>query len=189
MIGWLRGTVRDVDRSSIVVAAGGIGYQVGVIAPLMSAFRPGQLVELWVRTIVRADAIALFGFLEREEREAFDALIGVSGVGPHLALAILSALRPQELWEAVASEDVGRLTAVSGVGHKIARRLALELGPRARAERGHEVHEATARSADLRAALVELGFRAGEIESVVGRCPAELDLESQLRWALRELAR
>lgn len=188
MIGWLRGEVLAAGTSPVVIAAGGVGYEVAVPAPLAAWLEEGSIAEVWVRTVVRADAIVLYGFGSPADREAFDALCGVSGIGPQLALGILGTLGVEELWGAVAGEDVGRLTSVSGVGPKTAKRVVLELSPRARRLLAGSSSQ-PAESDDLRAALRELGFRAAEVDSVVDRCPSELDLDERLRWALRELAR
>jgi len=191
VIGWLRGHVITAVSSPLVVACGDVGYEVHVPTSVLVGVERGAQIELWVRTLVRTDAIVLYGFRSQEERTCFDALLGVSGVGPQLALAIVGSLEVADLWSAIASEDVGRLTRVNGVGPKTARRVVLELGPRARGFVAVEpvVIGGTSIDTDARAALLGLGFRAKEVEAVLARCPAELDLEDRLRWALRELGR
>lgn len=189
MIGWLRGRVASAGRSPVLIDVGGVGYEVHVTTPWANLLHRGEDCELWVRTVVRADAIVLYGFGSHAEREAFDALIGVSGVGPQLALGILGGLDSDELWGAIASEDLGRLTSITGVGPKTAKRVVLELAPTARRLAPASAAAVNPGAAQLRAALGELGFRPGEIDVVVGRCPSDLDFEAQVRWALKELAR
>ncbi len=136
MIGSLRGTLSEVvlgeTSAELVVDVGGVGYVVEV-APRLAAElgRPGSPVALAVHTHVREGAISLFGFAGPGERRAFELLIGAHGVGPALALAILSTFTPDALARALAAEDVDSLVLVPGVGRKTAARLVVELAPRA----------------------------------------------------------
>lgn len=189
MIGWLHGRVASAGRSPVVIDVAGVGYEVHVTAPWATLLRRDDECELWIRTIVRADAIVLYGFASQAEREAFDALIGVSGVGPQLALGILGGIEGDELWTAIATEDLGRLTTIAGVGPKTAKRVVLELAPTAKRLAPVAGVPMSQEVSALRTALGELGFRPGEIDAVVRRCPSDLDFEAQVRWALKELAR
>ena len=136
MIGSLRGTlVERVQRSDhqaeLLLEAGGVGYR--VLVPGASAARAGEVGGpsfLWVHTHVREDALVLYGFPSREERDCFEILLGAHGVGPAVAVAIMSVLSPAALRRAILGGDSGALTLVPGIGHKTAARLVLDLGPR-----------------------------------------------------------
>jgi holliday junction DNA helicase RuvA len=126
MIGRLRGRLLEKEPSGLVVEAGGVGYTVAV--PLTTFSRlDGEVVDLFVHTEVRSDAILLFGFLRREEREVFKKLLAVQGVGPQTALAVLSGMSPEELFSAIQSSEVKRLCGIPRVGKKTAERICLEL--------------------------------------------------------------
>jgi Holliday junction DNA helicase RuvA len=126
VIGRLRGKLLEKEPTGIVVEAGGVGYSVAV--PLSTFSRlDGEDVDLFVHTEVRADAILLFGFLHREERDAFRKLITIQGVGPQTALAVLSGMSLQELIAAVEGGDIRRLCGIPRVGKKTAERICLEL--------------------------------------------------------------
>jgi Holliday junction DNA helicase RuvA len=145
MIGSLRGTILDRvfradHQAELLVEVAGVGYR--VLVPAGCAARAGELggpAFLHVHTHVREDAIVLYGFPTREERECFEILLGAHGVGPALALALLSLLSPAVLRRAVLAEDADALTLVPGIGKKTAARLILELGPRFEAAGAPEV--------------------------------------------------
>ncbi len=204
MIGSVRGSL--IDRSAkgdvLIETASGVGYRITVTARTLGSLiaAADQSVFLHVHTHVREDALQLFGFPNREERITFELLIGTHGVGPALALAILSAHTPSSLRAAIATEDVDSLTLVPGVGKKTAARLLIELKSKfegadldlpavlvtAAAAPGG-VAEADNRN-DVRAALSELGYTAEEVRSVVRRLPATGDTSALLRQALVLLA-
>ena len=201
MIGSLRGVLLDRsargDHSAeVLVEVGGVGYRVVVAAGALG--RLGELggqVFVHVHTHVRDDAIVLFGFPERDERICFETLIGTHGVGPAVALAMLSVHSPAALRSAVASDDVDALTLVPGVGRKTAARLLVELKGRLDAgddDPGLRVVPAGGAApdarAEVRAALSGLGYGADEIRWAVGQLPDAGGVEDLLRLALRELA-
>ena len=196
MIGWLRGELlaRTLE-GELIVDVGGVGYRVSVPAPfLVRAGEVGDEVRVHVHTHVREDAIVLYGFATVEERRCFEALLGAHGVGPSLALAVLSILTPPDLVRAVMEEDLGVLCEVPGVGRKTAARLVIDL--RSRLElpmmNGSEVPGgagvAANPRAEVRAALVELGYAPDEIRSALDGLPSDGTVEDLLRYALRELA-
>ena len=197
MIGSLRGTL--VDRSSrgeVVVEVGGVGYRATVAPGTLAALgQPGESVLLHTHLHVREDALTLFGFATRDDRDCFEALIGAHGVGPSLALAILSVHGPADLRRALAEGDLDALTLVPGVGRKTAARLLIELKSRldlpdlepAAAAAMVNGSDRTAR-ADLREALAGLGYGADEVGKVLRELPAEGAVEDLLRQALRLLA-
>jgi len=196
MIGWLRGElVARTTQGEVLVDVGGVGYRVTVSPALLAAVGDaGTPLELHVHTHVRDDAIVLYGFATAEERRCFEALLGAHGVGPALALAVLSALRPPDLIRAVLDEDLGALCAVPGVGRKTAARLVLDLRSRLELPEftgdgvpGGEGAPSEARG-DVRAALAELGYGPDEIRRALEGMPSDGGVEDLLRLALRELA-
>src|ERR687885_1858062 len=128
MINRLRGQLVEKDMEGVVIDVAGVGYRASASASTLRALPPiGEECVLHTRMVVREDAMLLFGFADRGERAAFDSLMTVSKVGPKLALAILSALSPQEIAESVGRGDVVKLASVPGLGRKTAERLVLEL--------------------------------------------------------------
>jgi holliday junction DNA helicase RuvA len=128
MIAMLSGQLRLREPGRLIIAAGGVGYEVFV--PLSTYYRMpsvGAEVELEIRQVVREDALLLYGFASSAEKQAFDLLMGIQHVGPKLALAILSVLAPKDLVAAISHEDVERIDAVPGVGGKVAERIVREL--------------------------------------------------------------
>ena len=130
MIVQLTGTLVELVSSYVVLDVGGVGYELGVSASTAATLPPCGTtgVTLLARLQVREDAMTLFGFASREERSLFDKLCAISGVGPKLALSVLSTFTPAQLAAVVAAEDAGMMATVSGVGKKLASRLILELG-------------------------------------------------------------
>jgi Holliday junction DNA helicase RuvA len=198
MIGSLRGTL--LDRSTggeVVVEVAGVGYRATVAPTTLAALgQPGDTVLLHTHLHVREDALALFGFSTRDERDCFEALIGAHGVGPALALAILSVHGPTGLRRALDDGDLDALTLVPGVGRKTAARLLIELKsrldlpdlePAARAAVNGDNGHASAR-ADVRDALAGLGYQPEEVGAVLRQLPVEGEVEDLLRAALRMLA-
>ncbi len=128
MIAWLRGTLVEKEADSVVVDVGGVGYRLFVSSQTLDRLpAKGQDVELMAHMVVREDAIQLYGFLEYEEKQAFISLLGVNGIGPRLARAILSGIRPGELAGAVAKGESQRLQNIPGVGKRMAQRIVVEL--------------------------------------------------------------
>lgn len=192
MIVHLRGTLLDKDLQAAIVDCGGVGYGLSMsVTSLAKLPTVGAPVSLRVYTHVTDDALRLFGFVEPSEREAFVVLIATNGVGPRLALAILSALSPAELAWAVSIDDKAALCAIPGVGKKKAERLLVELkdrlpqGAAPQAESGGQ----NRRKQDLLSALHNLGFAPQVAERAAQRAldaaPGQTDLTRLLREALR----
>jgi Holliday junction DNA helicase RuvA len=198
VIAQLRGRVLRKSPQEVVLDVSGVGYR--VLIPLSTFYRlgePGAEISLRIHTHVREDALSLFGFLTASEQELFEHLIGVAGVGPKLAVNILSGIEAGELLSALRAGDVGRLTRVPGVGKKTAERLVLELKEKLSAlavtdvERGEGAALAATPKDDLLSALVHLGYSRGEAERGAERALREDGagrFEDQLRHALRVLA-
>jgi Holliday junction DNA helicase RuvA len=193
MIGSLRGSLGARTASNeVLVEVGGVGYRVAVTTSTAAGLGPaGSPVFLYVHTHVREDALVLYGFAHDDERRCFEALLGAHGVGPALALAILSRLSPATLSTAVLEDDVATLCDVPGVGRKTAARLLIDLKSRlelpdlsaAEVDGG----PASARN-ETRAALAELGYSPDEIRAALDGLDQGLGVEELLKQALRELA-
>ena len=195
MIGSLRGTLLDrPSPGEVVVEVQGVGYRASVPTSVLAGLgAPGSAVFLHVHTHVREDAIVLYGFAHADERRCFEALLGAHGVGPSLALAILSALSPAALSTAVLEDDVDTLCLVPGVGKKTAARLLLELKARLDLPSldggvSPPVAGGAARG-EARAALSELGYGPDEISGALDGLDGGASVEELVRAALRELVR
>jgi holliday junction DNA helicase RuvA len=183
MIARLRGRVAGRAGTSLIVDVNGVGYLVAA-TPSVHRLGDGE-VTIEIHTVVREDTLALFGFATSEERELFELLLGVSGVGPKVALAIVSGSTPVELRRAIARDDVKRFQAIPGIGLKTAQRVVLELK-----EKLPLVETAAEVGGDLTArdALVELGWSLVDAERVLASIDPTLSIEEQVRHALRQAA-
>ncbi len=195
MIAWLQGQLVEKLAPEVVVNVQGVGYELE--APL-SAFYDlpdvGETVTLYVHMVVREDAQLLFGFTKRQQREMFRSLIKVNGVGPKVALAVLSTLSAEELVLAMANDDVTQLCKVPGIGKKTAQRLLVEMKDRLAKEfgdistSGDAVAPAASQRHDAIAALVSLGYKNTDASRVVKGLPDDLSSEEYIRQALRNLS-
>jgi Holliday junction DNA helicase RuvA len=183
MIARLRGRIAGRAGAGLIVDVNGVGYLVAA-TPSVQRLGDGE-VTIEIHTVVREDTLALFGFATSEERELFELLLGVSGVGPKVALAIVSGSTPAELRRAIARDDVKRFQAIPGVGLKTAQRVVLELK-----EKLPLVETAAEASGDLTArdALVELGWSLIDAERTLADVDSTLSVEEQVRAALRRAA-
>lgn len=192
MIGWLSGVLARKATEFLIVDVQGVGYRVHVpLSTFYSLGDEGDAVELRIHTHVRDDDISLFGFLEESEHRLFEQLITVAGIGPKLAVTILSGMEIEPLVRAIAEEDTERLSTIPGVGTKTADRLALELKDKAEelvSLAGVEGVEDEVRD-DVVSALSNLGYRKRDAERALEQVedPAER-FEELLRQTLRVLA-
>ncbi|MDJ0954044.1 MAG: Holliday junction branch migration protein RuvA [Acidimicrobiia bacterium] len=188
MIGRLRGDIAEKTADYVQIDVGGVGYDVAV-TPRTVATLPavGQPAVLHTHLHVREDVMALYGFAGADERDIFQILIGVSGVGPKLALAILATLSPDDLRQLVLSEDVSALTAVPGIGQRSAQKLILELRPKL--DVPDSPLQAGTAVAEVREALESLGYQSAEIRDVLRDVPVDGPVEESLRQALQELGK
>jgi len=202
MIGWLAGKLKARDADGrLIIDVQGIGYVVAVPLSVGAQVEVGHALELWVHTNVREDDIALFGFEDEIQLKTFRALIAVSGVGPKVALGVLSQTPPSELAAAVAEADIARLSRAKGVGKRLAERLAVELKgkldfvPVAALEPKKATPKVGRKTPvervwdDLRSALANLEYRPKEIDAALAQVLEELDdappeFASALRKAL-----
>jgi len=202
VIAHLRGSILEKHPNRIVIDVNGVGYDVFV--PLSTFYGlgdPGAAIALRIHTHVREDAFLLYGFATLLEQELFERLIGVSGIGPKVALAVLSGIEPQEFIRAIERGDLARLTAIPGVGKKTSERIVLELKDRlpraqtAAVAAGVAVPEAPALRDDVVSALVNLGYhrplaeKAAEAAIKTIGSSADAGFERLLRQALREVAK
>lgn len=193
MIVSLRGLLREKKPAMAWIVAGGVGYGVHVSLSTYEALPSAGLeVELLTVLVVREDSQQLYGFATAGERRLFELLLTVSGVGPRLALTLLSGLRPEALWRSLRQQDVGALTTISGVGRKTAERILVELKDKLPALPGEERALPPAYE-DAVAALVSLGFPAGRareaVQAAAGGANGGADLEVIVRKALAEAGR
>ena len=198
MIGSLRGTLIDRDDAEVTIEAGGVGYRVAVSPTTAVALGDvGDSVACWIHHHQREDAQQLFGFATKDERRCFEALLGAHGVGPSLALAILSIHAPVALARIVAEDDLGALCLVPGVGKKTAARLLIDLksrlsvpdlGPPVATGEGAAVEGGASARADVREALAGLGYTDAEVREVMADLPDDGDAGLLLRDALQRLA-
>jgi holliday junction DNA helicase RuvA len=199
MIAYLRGRVIEKQPTRIIVDVAGVGYDVAVpLSTYYAAGDAGSEVTLRVHTHVREDLLALYGFGTLLELAVFERLIGVSGIGPKLALAVLSGIEPRELVAAITRADIARLTRIPGVGKKTAERIAMELRdrlPQALASAADGVAtplEGDQRRADLASALGNLGYDHRAVDKALDSVlqdAADASFELHLRAALKILSR
>lgn len=202
MIGRLQGTLLDKQIPTLLIDVGGVGYEVDI--PLSTYYRlpaPGQPVTLHTHFVVREDAQLLYGFAVKEERALFRALIKISGVGPKLALAILSGIEPESFLRCIERDDVVTLTKIPGVGKKTAERVVIEMrdklkeltGLAARAPSNVvpiQLVEPLDAVGEAESALVALGYKPAEATKAVAAVKADHDsAENMLRAALKRMVK
>lgn len=191
MISLLRGTVLSMSASDVIIEVGGIGYRVMATPTTMSELRVGQEATIPTSFIVREDSMTLYGFSDEDERDTFDILISLSGVGPKIGLAVLSVHTPDILRGIVEREDVNGLVQVPGIGKKGAQRILLELGNKLGPPTSQvEAATPSSVSADVVNALVGLGWNEKVAVDTVAGVEAEsgpLPVAQMLRVALQKL--
>ena len=191
MIGKLSGTLSEKNPPQVLVDCQGVGYEVDV--PMSTFYNlpaVGEKVSLLTHFVVREDAQILYGFGSSEERAAFRQLIKISGVGPRMALGVLSGMSVPELAQAITLQEAGRLVKIPGIGKKTAERLLLEL----KGKMGADLGPATATAADstqndILQALVALGYSDKEAALSLKALPAGVSVSEGIKFALKALAR
>jgi len=188
MIAHLRGKLIGRHPNQAIVETGGVGYDVVISVPTFSDLPPlGGEVALFIHTHVREDQLALYGFLRAEEKQLFEKLITVSGIGPKLAITILSGMAASELGNAIRGNDVARLTKIPGIGRKTAERLVLELRDKLPALGQEVAVVAPAFSAvqeDVLSALVNLGYQRAAAEKAIASVAKDGSFDVMFRGAL-----
>jgi holliday junction DNA helicase RuvA len=197
MIGWLSGTVRDLRTDRATIEVSGVGYEVLLPASALAQLGGGTNAELFIHTHVREDAIQLFGFLTRSDRELFEQLLSVSGIGAKTALAILSAIPSDSLITAIQRRDTALLQSTPGIGKKTAERLVIELADKLKSfvvsGRGPmigRIHPGSPEE-EVVSALQNLGYRRNEAETAVARVDLSKfnSFDRMLKETLKVLAR
>jgi len=192
MIGRVAGVLVEKNPPQILVEVAGVGYEIEV--PMSTFYNlpaSGERVTLLTHLVVREDAHLLYGFATDPERRAFRQLLKISGVGPRIALAVLSGMSVGELVEAVAAQESGRLVKVPGIGKKTAERLLLELKGKLAGEAlsGLAVNREKPAASDVLNALLGLGYSDKEAQLAVKHLPDGLSVSEGIRQALKSLAR
>ena len=190
MIGKLTGTLVERNPPQVVVDCSGVGYEVDVpMSTFYNLPHTGERVSLLTHFVVREDAQILYGFGTHQERAAFRQLIKISGIGPRMALGVLSGLSVGELAQIVTLQDAGRLVKIPGIGKKTAERLLLELKGKLGADIALPAHAATDAQADILQALLALGYSDREAAAALKALPADVGVSDGIKLALKALSR
>jgi Holliday junction DNA helicase RuvA len=190
MIGRLQGLLAVKNPPQVLVDCQGVGYEVDV--PMSTFYHLpglGEKVTLLTHFVVREDAQLLYGFATHEERDAFRQLIRISGVGPKIALAVLSGMGVADLAQAVTLQEAGRLVKVPGIGKKTAERLLLELKGKLGADIGARASVSSEAQADILQALIALGYNDKEAAAALKVLPADIGVSDGIKFALKSLTR
>jgi Holliday junction DNA helicase RuvA len=193
MIAHLRGKLLAKHPNQAVVETGGVGYDVIISVPTFSDLPGiGGDVALHIHTHVREDAIALYGFMRSAEKILFEKLITVSGIGPKLAITILSGMAADEMVNAIRGNDIARLTRIPGIGKKTAERMVLELRDKLPVEKHGEIAASLAPNPveeDVLSALVNLGYQRAAAEKAMSSIPKSGQFDNMFRQALTALSK
>ncbi len=196
MIAQLTGTIRHLTTEKVVLEVGGVGYAISITPRTSSQLSMGAVATLATTLVVREDSLTLFGFHDAHDRDVYETLQTVSGIGPKVALAITGAMTPDDLARAIASEDIGAIEKVPGIGRKGAQRLILELKGKLVSDSSlpHVATHSAVRD-QLLAALTGLGFSAKESDTAInntisqlaenGEDPSSFDTASLLKMTLQ----
>lgn len=184
MIGYISGSVKFIETSHVIIDVNGVGYELQCSTNTLGDLELGSQSALWVHTHVREDALLLFGFSSQVEKKLFESLLKVSGIGPKMAIQILSGASLDYIIDAIESKNIEALTDLPKVGKKTAEQMILTL-------KGKLVMDtpaaATSGSEELVSALVNLGFKPAIIQDVVKKIDGSLSFEDKIRRALAEL--
>ena len=191
MIAYVKGIIARKDGYGVILEANGIGYEMSMSSKALGTLPAvGNTAQVWTYLHVKDDGMSLFGFCDASEKEMFVKLIGVSGIGPKMAISALSTFNPKELASAIAAGDVTRISSVPGIGKKTAQRVVLELQGILKSEAdGFAAAEDSTRSgamADASTALESMGFTSPEIAAALKGCTSE-DVSAIMRYALKQL--
>lgn len=187
MIAYLKGTVIQKTPGQVVVDIGGVGYCAAI--PLSTYFKLGEIgdpVELFIYTHLTDNALSLYGFITKDERELFLKLIAISGIGPKLAMNVLSGIEAPDFVDAVKRSDVARIALVPGIGKKTALRITMELQDKIEKKEKLLAVRGSKEKEDLISSLLNLGFRRKEVERIVDETIRALGTEAEFEKLLRE---
>ena len=193
MIAHLRGKLISRRPNLVIVETGGVGYDVTISVPAFGELPSlGSEVALHIHTHVREDQLALYGFLRHEEKELFEKLITVSGIGPKLAITILSGMPADDMVNSIRANDLARLTKIPGIGRKTADRMVLELRdklPPAGADQAHVMPSLSATQEDVLSALVNLGYQRAAAEKALAALKENGSFDTMFRAALGAMSK
>jgi Holliday junction DNA helicase RuvA len=188
VISYLRGRVLRFDSDTVTVDVQGVGYEVFVSTSTLSQLLPSEAVELFIFTNVKEDALQLFGFISEQEKKLFLSLTSVNGIGPKLALSILSGASIDQILNWIESGDAKALTSLPKVGKKTAEQMILSLkGQLVFVERKAAVRAPV--KSEVSSALINLGFRPSDVERVVEELGPDIDVEKGVRLGLQALTK
>jgi Holliday junction DNA helicase RuvA len=187
MIAYLKGAILQKTPSQVIVDIGGVGYCAAI--PLSTYFKLGEIgdpVELFIHTHLTDNALSLYGFVTKDERELFLKLIGISGIGPKLAMNVLSGIEAAELVDAIKKSDVARISLIPGIGKKTALRITMELQDKIEKKEKLLAVRGSKEREDLISALLNLGFRRKEVERIVDETIRTMGSDAEIEKLLRE---
>ena len=188
MIATLRGEIAQIEENALVLEVGGVGLRVFVPSPLRTRMKAGEAILLYTHLVVREDALTLYGFESQAERELFNTLLGVDGVGPKAALSVLSTLTLDAVQRAIFADEVDVLNRVPGIGKKTAQKMAIHLKDKLKPmDTLAAVAAMTDRDSEVLAALAALGYSVVEAQAAIQALPKDApeDTEERLRMALQ----
>jgi holliday junction DNA helicase RuvA len=188
MIATLRGEIAQVEENALVVEVGGVGLRVFVPNPLRTRSKAGEALMLYTHLVVREDALTLYGFESQPERDLFNTLLGVDGIGPKAALSVLSTLTLDAIQRAIFADEVEVLNRVPGIGKKTAQKMAIHLKDKLKPmDTLASVAAMTDRDSEVLAALTALGYSVVEAQAAIQALPKDApeDIEERLRMALQ----
>jgi Holliday junction DNA helicase RuvA len=188
MIATLRGEVSQIEENAIIVEVGGVGLRVFVPAPLRGRLKVGEVILVYTHLIVRQDALTLYGFESQSDRELFNMLLGVDGVGPKVALSVLSTLTLDAVQRAVFTEEPDILSRVPGVGKRTSQKIVLYLHDRLKpTDALSKIAALSDKDSEVLAALTSLGYSVIEAQTAIQSLPKDApdDVEERLRMALQ----
>jgi Holliday junction DNA helicase RuvA len=192
MIATLRGEITQIEETAAVVETGGIGLRVFIPKPYLERLKPGDPIFLFTHLVVREADWKLYGFDNQSDRELFKTLLGVDGVGPRIALAVLSSMNLESVQRAVFGEEPELLSRVPGVGKKTAEKMVLYLRDQLKPVSGlDKIASLSDRDSEVLAALTALGYSVVEAQSAIQSIPKDApeDIEERLRLALQQFSR
>ena len=192
MIASIAGEISEITNDSLVILVGGLGVRVAVPAQVRTRCRPGEMTRLSTHLVVREDLLSLYGFDTGEERDFFVLLLGVNGIGPRTALAIMSVLTPDAIRRAVLGEQSDVFSRVPGVGKKTAQKILLHLQGRIKGEAIPGLGSAASEvDVEVLSALTSLGYSVVEAQTAIQSIPRETpaEVETRLRLALQFFSR
>ncbi|MFC2166839.1 Holliday junction branch migration protein RuvA [Acidobacteriota bacterium] len=194
MIAYLKGKIRHKEANQVILDVGGVGYCARIpLSTFLKIGDPGETAELIIHTHMTDNSLLLYGFCSEEEKSLFLKLISISGIGPKIALNILSGIEVSDLEDAIRQSDVSRISLVPGIGKKTAMRIAIELQEKLEKKAGAFDIQGLQEKEDLVSALMNLGFKRKEveltIEETLKNSASAQDFESLLRDSLKRLAK